>query len=407
MGNSKEVARSEKLRATLLIAASLAMLMVTISPLAAQEVPADNVPEDLDPPTVQPVSVQEPPGEPTTVIPVEPVTAPPEIPPTAEVPGQLPAEVPEEPLGEVPVEPSVEPPVGVPGNCDHVAGEFLVGYVSEEALRAAPRENVAETFGGILAQHLVFADIKNISDPAARLAAEEAKRQELAARPGVSYAEYNCVSQAASAEMAPRSIPSIASCGDCGRTVVEGARRIIDDGFEGTGSKGGFNAALEAAKSSDAEDNVAFASEAGEDASEDRDSADDADGEDEDSTATSSSDESEPGEGSEDGAAEDGANESEADEKADSGSDDEANDGEDATGEGGFSGEAASGEDTPGEEEDTGVDSLSATPVTGKNVASSSSAEPREISGPGVLALGAGAFLLVAGVFVGRRILQG
>ena len=401
MGNSKEVARPEKLRVTLLIAASLAMLMVTISPLAAQEVPANNVPEDLDPPAVQPASVQEPPGEPTTVIPVEPVTAPPEIPPTAEVPGQLPAEVPEEPLVVAPVEPSVEPPVGVPGNCDHVAGEFLVGYVSEEALRAAPRENVAETFGGILAQHLVFADIKNIPDPAARLAAEEAKRQELAARPGVSYAEYNCVSQAASAEMAPRSIPSIASCGDCGRTVVEGARRIIDDGFEGTGSKGGFNAALEAARSSDAEDNVAFASEAGEDASEDRDSADDTDGEDEDSTANSSSDESEPGEGSEDG-----ANESEADEKADSGSDGEANDGEDATGEGGSSGEAASGEDKPGEEVDTGVDSLGATPVTGKNVASSSG-EPREMSSPGVLALGAGAFLLVAGVFVGRRILQG
>lgn len=386
MGNKKLADRGEKLHVALLIAASLAMLMVTISPLAAQEVSANNVPVDSDAPVGQPASFQEPPEEPTTVIPVEPVTAPPEIPLT-EVPGQLPAEVPEKPLVEAPVEPSVEPPVSVPGNCDHVAGEFLVGYVSEEALRAAPRENVAETFGGILAQHLVFADIKNIPDPAARLAAEEAKRQELAARPGVSYAEYNCVSQAASAEMAPRSIPSIASCGDCGRTVVEGARRIIDDGFEGTGSKGGFNAALKAARSSDAEDNVAFASETGED----QDSADDTAQEDEDSAATSSSDESETDEDSEGGAAEDEANESDANEKADSGSDEEATDGKNAT----------------GEEEDTGAGSSSgATPVSGENVASSSG-EPREMSGPGVLALLAGAFLLVAGVFVGRRILEG
>ncbi len=388
MGNRKVVDRREKLRVALLIAASLAMLMASIPPLAAQEVPANNVPEDSGPPAGQPASIQEPPGEPTTGTPAEPLTAPPET-PSAEVPGQLPAEVPAEPLVEAPVEPSVGSPASVPGNCHHVAGEFLVGYVSEEALRAAPQENVVETFDGILAQHLVFEDIKNISDPAARLAAEEAKRQELAARSGVAYAEYNCVNQAASAEVAPKSIPSIASCGDCGRTVVEGARRIIADGFEGAGSKGGFNAALEAARSSDAEDNVAFASEAGEDASEDQDSADDTDGEDED--------------------AEEGPNESDesgADEKADSDSDDEATDGEDATGEGGSSGETASGEDISGEGEDTGAGSSSATPVSGKNVASSSG-EPREMSGPGVLALGTGAFLLVAGVFVGRRILQG
>ncbi|MEJ7870977.1 MAG: hypothetical protein WKF67_01870, partial [Rubrobacteraceae bacterium] len=282
---------------------------------------------------------------------------------------------------------------------------------SEEALRTAPRENVAETFDGILAQHLVFEDIKNISDPAARLAAEEAKRQELAARSGVAYAEYNCVNQAASAgdgviqagsaEVTPKSIPSIASCGDCGRTVVEGARRIIADGFEGAGSKGGFNAALEAARSSDAADNVAFAAEAGEDASEAQDSADDTGGDNEDSAATSS-DESETDEG-----AEEGSNGSGADEKADSNSGDEATDGEDATdGEGGSSGETASGEDASGEEEDAGAGSSGATPVSGKNVASSSG-EPREMSGPGVLALGTGAFLLVAGVFVGRRILQG
>jgi hypothetical protein len=180
----------------------------------------------------------------------------------------------------------------------------------------------------------------------------------------VAYAEYNCVNQAASAgdgviqagsaEVAPKSIPSIASCGDCGKTVVEGARRIIANGFEGAGSKGGFNAALDAARSSDAEDNVAFASEAGEDASEDRYSADGTDGEDEDSAATSS-DESETDEGTEEG-----SNESGADEKADSNSEDEATDGEDATGEGatgegGSSGETASGEDASGEEEDAGA----------------------------------------------------
>ncbi len=385
MGNRKVVDRREKLRVALLIAASLAMLMASIPPLAAQEVPANNVPEDSGPPAGQPASIQEPPGEPTTGTPAEPLTAPPET-PSAEVPGQLPAEVPAEPLVEAPVEPSVGSPASVPGNCDHVAGEFLVGYVSEEALRAAPQENVVETFDGILAQHLVFEDIKNISDPAARLAAEEAKRQELAARSGVAYAEYNCVNQAASAEVAPKSIPSIASCGDCGRTVVEGARRIIADGFEGAGSKGGFNAALEAARSSDAEYNVAFASEAGEDASEDQDSADDTDGEDED--------------------AEDGSSEPSADEKADFDSGDGATDGEDATGEGGSSGEAASGEGTSGVGEDTGAGSSGATPVSGKNVASSGG-ETREMSGPGVLALGAGAFLLVVGVFVGRRILQG
>ncbi|MBA4114887.1 MAG: hypothetical protein H0X71_00260 [Rubrobacter sp.] len=301
-----------------------------------------------------------------------------------------------------------------------------MGYVSEEALRAAPQENVAETLDGILAQHLVFEDIKNISDPAARLAAEEAKRQELAARSGVAYAEYNCVinqaalaedgvNQAGSTEVTPRSIPSIASCGDCGRTVVEGARRIIADGFEGAGSKGGFNAALEAARSSDAADNVAFASEAGEDASEDQYSANDTDGEDEDSAATSSDESASSDESETDKDAEDGANESGTDKKADSDSDDEATDGatdgEDATGEDSSSGEAASsenvsGKDTSGEEEDTGAGSLGATPVLGKNIASSSG-EPREMSGPGVLALGAGAFLLVAGVFVGRRILQG
>ena len=59
-------------------------------------------------------------------------------------------------------------------------------------MRSRRRENVVETFDGILTQHLAFEEIKNIPDPAKRLADEEAKRQELEARPGVAYAGYNC-----------------------------------------------------------------------------------------------------------------------------------------------------------------------------------------------------------------------
>jgi hypothetical protein len=51
---------------------------------------------------------------------------------------------------------------------------------------------VVETFTGILAQHLAFEEIKNIPEPAERVAAEEAMRQELLARPGIAYVEYNC-----------------------------------------------------------------------------------------------------------------------------------------------------------------------------------------------------------------------
>ena len=74
------------------------------------------------------------------------------------------------------------------------------------------------TYDAILAQHLIYDEIKNIPDSEARLAAEEAKRQEIAARPGVAYVEYNCVAGitlAASGE----SIPLPASCGDCGADV--------------------------------------------------------------------------------------------------------------------------------------------------------------------------------------------
>ena len=80
-----------------------------------------------------------------------------------------------------------------PEVCPHVPGEFLVGYDSEEAFLAAPQENVMDIFDSILVQHLASPEIKEDPDPSSRSAAEEAKRQELLARPGVSYVEYDCV----------------------------------------------------------------------------------------------------------------------------------------------------------------------------------------------------------------------
>jgi hypothetical protein len=160
-------------------------------------------------------------------------------------------------------DPVSAPPGAAPGACDHAAGESLVGYTSEEALRAAPPDNVVETFDGILAQHLAFEEITNIPDPAERLAAEESKRQELEARPGVAYAEYNCVAtaQATSAQRAG-DLPTPASCGDCGRYVVDRAKEVIADGFGDAEGKDAFDAALEAARSTGTDDeNVAFASE--------------------------------------------------------------------------------------------------------------------------------------------------
>ncbi|MCA1730976.1 MAG: hypothetical protein LC751_16750, partial [Actinobacteria bacterium] len=233
MGSRARVDGRQRSRAVLLAVASLAMLLANVPSLTAQEAPGGAPGGSI--PSVQPEPTQKPAAE----APVEPLT---------------------EPSAETPVEPSVGPPAGAPGTCDHAAGEFLVGYISEEALRAAPQENVAETFDGILAQHLIYDEIKNIPDSDARLAAEEAKRQEIAARPGVAYVEYNCVAGitlAASGE----SIPLPASCGDCGKSVVEGARKIIAEGFEGAGSKDAFDAALEAAQPADAEDSVASASE--------------------------------------------------------------------------------------------------------------------------------------------------
>ncbi len=83
--------------------------------------------------------------------------------------------------------------------CPHAPGEFLVGYVSEEAFQAAPTENVVDTFHSILVQHLAYPEIKDIPDQSGRFAAEEARRQELLSRPGVSYVEYNCITSIAGA----------------------------------------------------------------------------------------------------------------------------------------------------------------------------------------------------------------
>ena len=115
MGSRYRVGRLRKLHLMLLAAASLAMLSVSVTALSAQEVPGGAT-ESPDPPG-QPGPAQEP----ATGTPVEPLTQPPAEPPV-----------------EAPVEPSVGTPAGLTGTCDHAAGEFLVGYVSEEALLAAP-----------------------------------------------------------------------------------------------------------------------------------------------------------------------------------------------------------------------------------------------------------------------------
>ncbi len=351
MGSRAAGKRLRKLRMLPLIAASLVMVLASVPALAAQA---------------------------TDVLPADPV-----VPPGQE-------------------DPAPEPPGAAPGVCDHAAGEFLVGYASEEALRAAPPENVVETFDGILAQHLAFEEIKGILDPAERLAAEEAKRQELGARPGVSYAEYNCVAttQAASAEGAA-DLPAPASCGDCGRYVVDRAKKIIADGFGDAEGTDAFDAALEAAQSAGTDDeNVAFASEVELD---DEASADGGS-----SGSSASGDSASEGNDADDSASDDavagGSGSGEAEGKAGSGGaggkaadDDESDAEEEADDEESSSGDTE--DDTEGEDTATAAE-----PVAGKNAAATTS-EPREATGTGgkVMALGAGALLLVAGVYVARR----
>ena len=65
---------------------------------------------------------------------------------------QSPDEVSEDPASAgqdrpAPVEPPAGTPGSVPGICEHAPGEFLVGYASEEALQAAPPENVVALHG--------------------------------------------------------------------------------------------------------------------------------------------------------------------------------------------------------------------------------------------------------------------
>ena len=83
----------------------------------------------------------------------------------------------------------------VTGLCEHVPGEFVVGYESEEAMFAAPQENVVETLPlppYVYLQLLRFEEIANISDPAEQRNAEEAQRQQLFLSPGWKYVNYNC-----------------------------------------------------------------------------------------------------------------------------------------------------------------------------------------------------------------------
>jgi hypothetical protein len=280
-----------------------------------------------------------------------------------ETPGGFPAGT----APEVELDPAEESAGDAPGVCTHAPGEFLVGYTSEEAFRAAPTENVVGSFPEILAHHLAFPEVAG--DPAS----EEAKRQELSAQPGVAYAEYNCaaqVNQAAAPEAAPKaaSAPPPAICANCGKYVVEKARKILDDESEG---KDAYDAALDAARTTDADGNVVLASE------EDADS-----GGNSDTGARSEEAGSEEASGS--------GGSSETRESSDS-EEDPASSGEDF----------ASGDtEAESEEEAAGVDTE---PVSQRNVLSDGLRETA--SSPSVLVLGTGVLLLAAGLFVARRTL--
>ena len=310
MGNKTTGKRRPRLRAVLPVAAALMMVLATAPGVGAQEAPG---------------------GFPAAMAP------------------------------EVELDPAEGSAGDAPGVCSHAPGEFLVGYTSEEAFRAAPTENVVGSFPEILAHHLAFPEVAG--DPAS----EEAKRQELAAQPGVAYAEYNCAAQAnqaAAPEAAPKaaSAPPPVICANCGKYVVEKARKILDDESEG---KDAYDAALDAARTTDADGNVALASE------EDADSGGNSD--------TGARSEASGSEGS-----------SETRESSDS-EEDPASSGEDSA-----SGdtEAESGEEAAG---------VGTEPVSQRNVLSEGLRETA--SSPSVLVLGMGVLLLAAGLFVARRTL--
>lgn len=257
-------------------------------------------------------------------------------------------------------DPAQGPAGGAAGVCTHAPGEFLVGYASEEAFRAAPTGNVVGTFPEILAQHLALPEVAG--DPAA----EEAKRQELSAQPGVLYAEYNCAAQAnqaAAPEAAPAPPPAI--CANCGKRVVEKVGKILDGG---SGGSDAYGAALDAARATDG--SVALASET-EPGEEDPGSAGSAGGAGGDNDTGSSPEES---------------SESEA--------------GPADAGEGHEEGSTSSETEAEPGENSAGVDTE---PVSQRNVPSSGLRETA--SSTSALVLGAGALLLAAGLFVARRTL--
>jgi hypothetical protein len=293
---------------------------------------------------------------------------------------------PEESPGESPVEASTRSPGGAaPRICEHVPGEFLVGYVSEEALQAAPPKNVVETFTGILAQHLAFQEIKNIPDPAERVAAEEAKRRELLARPGIAYVEYNCIAGIASTAEANRAggaadlLPAPAGCGDCGRYVADRAKKTLAEGAGGAEGRDAFKAALEAARSASTDDD---------------DLSPGSENEPDEGSVTDGYSAAE--DASEDVAAESEGSTNRGTEKktADTGADTEE---KAATG-------RSSSDDTEAEgNEDASIESV-VKPISEKNAVAASRLHESDGSGGGVLTLGAGALLLVAGIFVARSI---
>ena len=173
-------------------------------------------------------------------------------------------------------------------------------------------------------------------------------------------------------------------CSDCSMSVVKGARKIIADGLEGARGRDAYNAALEAAQSADP-GNEAFASET-----------------EPDKEATPDENDSQTDNGADDsadGSADGGAGDATADPGEDG-----SETGEEAAVDASQAEEDAASDDAEVDpEEDTGTGS-EAEPVVGKNTAAS---EPRETGSYRFLALSAGAVLLAAGVFVGRRLFRG
>lgn len=273
-------------------------------------------------------------------------------------------------------------PPGGAGVCGHSPGEFLVGYESEEALRAAPQENVVDTIESILVQYVAYDEIKNEPDPAVRSAAEEAKKQELEAWPGVNYVEYNC-----SAAAEARAAPPVADCGECGANIGRLAARVIG-GSEGADGKNAYQVALEAARSAD-EGNVALASEVeGEDAN--------VDPEEESIGGTSDGTGANPGEtGGTDEPTEAGeipAGEITAGEITAEGTTTE-----------GTTTEKANAEEVTAEETSTGG---AASEDTGKKTVENAAVSGDSRVGSPLLALGGG-MLLVAGIFLARKAFAG